>query len=74
VVVEDPPPQILTGAAVHEQLNALKENEGGGFVGYGEEHAWTQKSGLWRLPYMVDILLPHIIDMMHTEKNVAKAL
>ena len=74
VVVEDPPPQILTGAAVHEQLNALKENEGGGFVGYGEEHAWTQKSGLWRLPYMVDILLPHIIDMMHTEKNIAEAL
>ena len=43
-------------------------------MGYGEEHAWTQKSGLWRLPYMDDLLLPHNIDMMHSEKNIAEAL
>jgi hypothetical protein len=74
VVVEDPPPQMLTGPEVRAQLNALKEKKEGGFVGYGVEHAWTQKSGLWRLPYMDDLLLPHNIDMMHTEKNVAEAL
>ena len=74
VVVDDPPPQMMSGAAVREWLQSLRVKEGGGFVGYGEEHAWTQKSGLWRLPYMDDLLLPHNIDMMHSEKNIAEAL
>ena len=43
-------------------------------MGYGEQHMWTHKSGLTRLPYYDDLLLPHNIDVMHTEKNVAKAL
>jgi hypothetical protein len=43
-------------------------------VGYGDQHIWTHKSGLTRLPYYDDLLLPHNIDVMHTEKNVAKAL
>jgi hypothetical protein len=37
------------------------------------QHMWTQMCDLWRLPYMQDILLPHNIDMMHTEKNVGEA-
>jgi hypothetical protein len=66
---------LTTVNKVRAQLYALVLNEDEGrFVGYGEQHAWTQKSGLWRLPYMQDIILPHNIDMMHTEKNVAKAL
>jgi hypothetical protein len=44
------------------------------FVGYGVEHMWTHKSGLERLPYVDDLLLPHYIDVMHTEKNFAEAL
>ena len=44
------------------------------FVGYGVEHMWTHKPGLERLPYFDDLLLPHNIDVMHTEKNVAEAL
>ena len=43
-------------------------------MGYGEEHMWTHKSGLTRLPYFDDLLLPHNIDVMHTEKNIAEAL
>ena len=74
VVVTDFAPQIMTGAAVHAQIDALRENSKGGFVGYGEEHAWTQKSGLWRIPYIDDLLLPHNIDVMHTEKNWGEAL
>jgi hypothetical protein len=35
---------------------------------------WTHKSGLTRLPYYDDMLLPHNIDVMHIEKNVAEAL
>ena len=42
-------------------------------MGYGEQHAWTQKLCLWNLPYFDD-LLPHNIDVMHTEKNIAEAM
>ena len=74
VAVTDPKPHIRSGAEVHAQIDALVPNEGGGFVGYGEEHMWTHKSGLTRLPYFDDLLLPHNIDVMHTEKNIAEAL
>jgi len=66
---------MMTGAAVRAQLDALEVNkQEGGFVGYGEQHAWTQKSCLWNLPYFDDLLLPHNIDVMHTEKNIAEAI
>ena len=74
VVVEGPAPPIMTSAAVHEQIDGLVVNPEGGFVGYGEQHMWTHKSGLTRLPYFDDLLLPHNIDVMHTEKNVTDAL
>jgi hypothetical protein len=35
---------------------------------------WTHKLGLERLPSYDDLLLPHNIDVMHTEKNIADAL
>jgi len=74
VAVTDPRPHLKTGAEVHAQIDALLPNEEGGFVGYGEQHMWTHKSGLTRLPYFDDLLLPHNIDVMHTEKNIAEAL
>jgi hypothetical protein len=37
-------------------------------------YMWTHKSGLTRLPCHDDLLLPHNIDVMHTEKNVVEAL
>jgi hypothetical protein len=33
---------------------------------------WTHKSGLTRLPYYDDLLLPHNIDVMHTEKECCR--
>ena len=65
---------MLTGAVLHAQIDALQVNDAGGFVGYGDEHSWTQISGLWRLPYINDLLLPHNIDVKHTEKNWGEAL
>ena len=65
---------MMTGAEVHAQIDALVSAPDGGFVGYGEQHMWTHKSGLTRLPYFDDLLLPHNIDVMHTEKNIAEAL
>jgi len=58
VAVTDPRPHLKTGAEVHAQIDALLPNEEGGFVGYGEQHMWTHKSGLTRLPYFDDLLLP----------------
>jgi hypothetical protein len=74
VVVTDRPHVMMTGAEVRQQIDGLVSNPEGGFVGYGEQHMWTHKSGLTRLPYYDDLLLPHNIDVMHTEKNVAEAL
>ena len=66
VEVLDPHPHIMTGVGVRAQLDSLVANAEG-----GEQHAWAQKSGLWRVPYMED-LLPHNIDMMHSEKNITE--
>ena len=75
VRVTDPAPQMMTGAEVRAQIEALKiDDNKGGFIGYGQDHMWTHISGLTRLPYFNDLLLPHNIDVMHTEKNVAEAL
>jgi hypothetical protein len=64
---------LRTGAEVRAQIDTLVPNKDGGFVGYGEQHMWTHKSGLTRLSYFDDLLLPHNIDVMHTEKNIAEA-
>jgi hypothetical protein len=63
---------MMTGAEICQQIDGLVANTEGGFVGYGEQHMWTHKSGLTRLPYYDDLLLPHNIDVMHTENNVAR--
>jgi hypothetical protein len=66
---------MMTTTEVHGQIDALVANqEGGVFVWYVEEHMWTHKSGLTRLSYFDDLLLPHNIDVMHTEKNITEAL
>jgi hypothetical protein len=73
--VHSEPPPRLTGQQIHDQLKSLKPSpDGKGFEGYGEEHNWTHVPGLWRLPYFHKLLLPHSIDVMHNEKNVAEAI
>jgi len=57
--------------AWHEKL---KESVEGGFEGYGKEHNWTHISFLWELPYAKALLLPHNIDLMHQERNVAESI
>jgi hypothetical protein len=65
---------MKTSAAIRQEIDGLVVNPAGGFVGYSEQHMWTHKSGLTRLPYYDDLILPHNIDVMHTEKNIAEAL
>ena len=52
----------------------LKESSEGGFVGYGKHHNWTHVSFLWELPYAKALILPHNIDLMHQERNVAESI
>jgi hypothetical protein len=72
--VTDRPPAKMTGAEIRQQIDGPVANTECGFVGYGEQHMWTHKSSLTRLPYYDDLLLPHNIDVMHTETNVVEAL
>jgi hypothetical protein len=69
-VVLDEAPKHLTGEKIFAQMNR--------FVGNTENyvilHNWTHMSGLWQIPYYCKLLLPHNIDMMHNEKNVAEAI
>jgi len=46
----------------------------GSFDGYGKEHNWTHVCGLWELPYAKALILPHNIDVMHQERNVAESI
>jgi len=64
----------MSGAQVLVELEALEMDDKVGFKKYGVEHMWTHISSLTRLPYFKDLLLPHNIDVLHTEKNVAEAL
>jgi hypothetical protein len=42
-----------------EMLDDLNESENGVFKGYSENHNWTQKNCLWKLPYAKALILPH---------------
>jgi hypothetical protein len=57
-----------------KMLNDLKESGNGGFKGYGKKHNWTHKSCIWELPYANALILPHNIDWMHQECNVAESI
>jgi hypothetical protein len=56
-------------------LNNQKENENGdGYVGFGTEHNWTYKCGLWERPYVKALILMRSIDIMHQERNVGESI
>jgi hypothetical protein len=75
VVVHAPRPSMMTGTELKAELDSLMPNPNGtGFEGYGETHQWTHIPCFWKLPYFKDLELPHNIDVMHTEKNIAEAL
>jgi hypothetical protein len=75
VQVTDPNPEVRSPVDILAEIQALQiDEENGGFIGYGTTHMWTHISGLHRLLYFKDLLLPHNIDVMHTEKNVTEAL
>jgi hypothetical protein len=54
--------------------NLVLNKEGNGFVGYGNDHNWTQKCALWELPYANALILMHNIDVMYQECNVGESI
>jgi hypothetical protein len=58
VVVTDRPPATMTGAEIRQQIDGLMANTEGGFVGYGEQHMWTHKSGPIRKQCVLESLRP----------------
>jgi hypothetical protein len=73
--VEKRPPRHRTGHEIIQELNNLQNSDGGEeFEGYGKEHNWTHKCGLWELPYLKTLILIHNIDVMHQERNVAESI
>jgi hypothetical protein len=57
-----------------EMFDDLKESENGVFECYGENHNWTHKICLWELSYAKALILPHNINLMHQEQNVAESI
>jgi hypothetical protein len=72
--VRDGPPNRQTGENIMRQHRDLKSGVGGQFQGYGKEHNWTHILFIWELPYTKALLLPHNIDLMHQERNVAESI
>jgi hypothetical protein len=62
------------GADIVKMLGEHKESHDGGFEGYDKKHNWTHKSCLWKLPYAKALILPHNIDLMHQECNIAESI
>jgi hypothetical protein len=71
--VRDGPPKRQTCEDIMRQHHDLKPIEGGGFEWYDKEHNWTHISP-WELPYTKALILPHNIDLMHRECNVAESM
>lgn len=69
-VVLDEAPRILKGEEVRDQMYAHVADRNN----YGKTHNWTHVNCFWQLPYFHKLLLPHNIDVMHNEKNVAEAI
>jgi hypothetical protein len=57
-----------------KMLGELKESQNGRFEGYSENYNWTHKSCLCELRYAKALILPHNIDLMHEERNVAESI
>jgi hypothetical protein len=57
-----------------KMLDEHKDLQNDRFEGYREKHNWTHKNCLWELPYAKALILPHNIDLMHQERNVAESI
>jgi hypothetical protein len=68
------PPEQKFSINIIQMLNDLKESENSVFEGYGVNHNWTHKSCIWELPYAKALILPHNIDSMHQEWNIAESI
>jgi hypothetical protein len=72
-IVTKGPLKRLTGqeiVATHCRLIATDD----GFEGFKEEHNWNHIAAIWSLPYATALILPHNLDVMHQERNIAESI
>jgi hypothetical protein len=75
IIVTRGPPKRLSGPEILARLNDLRLNEHGNcYEGFGTEHNWTHKCGLWKLPYVKALILMHNIDVIHQEQNMGESI
>jgi hypothetical protein len=67
-------PKRKLGANIMKMLDDLKESENDVFKGYTKNHNMTYKSCIWELLYVKALILPHNINLMHQEWNIAKSI
>jgi hypothetical protein len=76
-------PQKFTLGEVLDELDKVKDVRLGKLVNETQNTGrkrkcdmgpkiYRRKSVLWRLPYWIDLKLPHNLDVMHIEKNVCE--
>ena len=74
-IVLEGPSRRLSGPEITNMLDNLVLNKNGTeFVGYGEEHNWTNKYALWELLDAKALILMHNIDVMHQKCNVGESI
>jgi hypothetical protein len=68
-------PRHLSSPEIADMLdNLVLKEDGDEFVGYGNEHNWTQKCVLWEHPCAKALILMHNIDVMHQEHSVGESI
>ena len=72
--IRNGPPKRQTAPQIMAWHACLKQGENDRFQGYGEDHNWTHISSIWELPYAKALIMPHNIDLMHQERNVAESI
>jgi hypothetical protein len=66
-IVTKGPSKRLSGPQIVDMLDKLTPDPERPryFEGYRETHNWTHKYALWKLLYMLSLILMHNIDVMH---------
>jgi hypothetical protein len=70
------PLKHLRGAHIIDMLDKLTPDpeRPGYFKGCRDTQNWTHKCALWKLPYMLALILMHNIDVMHQECNMGESI
>jgi hypothetical protein len=73
-IIRKGPPKQKFRADIIKMLDDMNQTKNDVFKSYSENQNRTHKSCLWELPYAKALILPHNIDLMHHERNLAESI